>query len=98
MSHTAGSNAASSFGLGLTEATPLPEVLGFDLQEEHLERARAFAAQQGLTNVRFEVGNIYKPPAAPESFDVAYTNAVLPTSLTRPARCRLRKAYSRRAD
>jgi SAM-dependent methyltransferase len=63
--------------VGLAEAVAPGPVLGFDLQADHLEHARSFAASRGVANVRFEIGDVYNPPAPPESFDAAYVHAVL---------------------
>jgi ubiquinone/menaquinone biosynthesis C-methylase UbiE len=62
---------------GFAEAVAPAEVMGFDQQAEHIERARNFVAEQGLSNVRFEVGDVFEPPCKPASFDVAFANAVL---------------------
>src|SRR5579872_3491812 len=49
---------AGSLTLGIAAAVAPGEVLGVDLQASVIERARAAAAETGLRNVRFEIGNI----------------------------------------
>jgi SAM-dependent methyltransferase len=46
-------------------------VLGIDLSEPALERARELTAAQGLDNVTYEHGDAQVHPFAPESFDLA---------------------------
>jgi SAM-dependent methyltransferase len=46
-------------------------VLGIDLSQPMLERARTSAAEEGLVNVRFERADAQVYPIAPSSFDVA---------------------------
>lgn len=62
--------------VGLAEAVAPGMVRGFDLQKQHIESARGLAREKGLKNVQFEVGDIHNLPCAPDSFDVAYANAV----------------------
>jgi len=48
-----------SITLGLAAAVAPRGVVGIDVQPSQVEQARALAAQRGVTNVRFEVINIY---------------------------------------
>jgi ubiquinone/menaquinone biosynthesis C-methylase UbiE len=63
--------------LGLAEAVAPGEVIGIDVSPLQVERARTLAAEHGVDNVRFELGNIYELPFDDASFDVAWANAVL---------------------
>jgi ubiquinone/menaquinone biosynthesis C-methylase UbiE len=47
------------------------QIVGLDLSRPMLERARASAAAEGLSNVRFEQGDAQVYPFAPATFDVA---------------------------
>ncbi len=51
-----------SITVGLAAAVAPGEVIGIDVQPSQVEQARALAAQRGVTNVRFEVTNIYELP------------------------------------
>lgn len=52
-------------------------VVGVDLLEPMLERARAFAEQAGLDNVTFVPGEIEDVPLADESVDVVVSNGAI---------------------
>jgi len=66
-----------SITLGLAAAVAPGEVVGIDVQSSQVEKARALAVQGGVTNVRFEVSNIYELPFPDGSFDAAFSNRVL---------------------
>jgi SAM-dependent methyltransferase len=53
------------------------DVLGVDVSEDAIGRARALAEQAGLDNVRFSVANISQLDLPPESFDLAHFSNVL---------------------
>lgn len=63
--------------LDLAEAVSPGETIGIDLQEDHLQTARALAEKRGATNTRFLVADVYEPDLEPDSFDVVFANAVL---------------------
>ena len=63
--------------LGLAEVVTPGEVVGIDSSPSYVERARAVAAKRGLSNIRFEVGNIYELPFPDYSFDATFAHAVL---------------------
>ena len=63
--------------VGLAEAVAPGEVVGVDFQSSQVEQARAVAAERGVTNVRFEVGDAYRLPFPDRSFDAAFAHAVL---------------------
>ncbi len=66
-----------SITLGLAAAVAPGEVVGIDVQSSQVEKARALAAQRGVTNVRFEVANVYELQFPDGSFDAAFANTVL---------------------
>jgi ubiquinone/menaquinone biosynthesis C-methylase UbiE len=66
-----------SITLGLADAVRPGEVVGLDLSSEVLEVARCLAADRGVTNVRFQQGDLYGLTAPDGAFDVAYAHQVL---------------------
>jgi SAM-dependent methyltransferase len=52
-------------------------VIGVDMTDEMLERARAGAATSGLNHVRFEKGDINSLPVEPASVDIVISNGVI---------------------
>ncbi len=62
---------------GLARVLVPGTVAGFDVQEEHIQAGLRLAAAEGLTNLSFRVGEIFQAPFEPETFDVAYANAVV---------------------
>src|SRR5512142_1587093 len=53
------------------------EVVGFDREDSQVEAARAWAVERGVTNVRFERGNIYEMAYPDASFDAVFAHTVL---------------------
>ena len=53
------------------------EVLGVDLSAASLRVAEAFRSRAGLSGVRFVRGNLFRPPVAPGSADIAISTGVL---------------------
>jgi ubiquinone/menaquinone biosynthesis C-methylase UbiE len=66
-----------SITCGFAQIVAPGEVIGIDVDESVLEMARARAVERGLTNLRFEYGNIYELPFPDHSFDAVFANAVL---------------------
>ena len=66
-----------SITLDLAGVVAPGEVVGIDLQSSQVERARALATERGVTNVRFEVADIYQLPFQDHSFDAVFTHGVL---------------------
>ena len=66
-----------SITLGLATAVAPGEVVGIDAQPSLVEQARALAVQRSVTNVRFEVADVYDLPFPDGSFDAAFANTVL---------------------
>lgn len=63
--------------LGLAESVAPGEVVGVDLQEAMVDRARALAAERGIANVRFDLADAYELPFSDRSFDAALEHRVL---------------------
>lgn len=61
----------------LAKAVSPGDVVGTDLQPTQVEQARAVAAERGIANVRFEVGDAYRLPFPDRSFDAILAHAVL---------------------
>ncbi len=53
------------------------EVVGFDREQSQVEAATAWAAEKGVKNVRFEIGNIYEIGYPDASFDAVFAFTVL---------------------
>ena len=68
---------AGSLTCGFASLVAPGEVLGVDMSEDAIGRARALAEQAGLANVRFSVADISELDLPPESFDVAHFSGVL---------------------
>ena len=66
-----------SITVGLAEAVAPGEVVGIDMQQSQVERARALAGERGVANVRFEVGDAYGLPFPDRTFDAVFAHTVL---------------------
>lgn len=53
------------------------EVIGIDRELSQVEAARAWAAEKGVQNVRFEIGNLYDIQYPDASFDAVFAFTVL---------------------
>jgi SAM-dependent methyltransferase len=53
------------------------EVIGIDIANVQLDAARKLAVERGVTNVRFERGDVYELPFPDNSFDAAFANHVI---------------------
>jgi ubiquinone/menaquinone biosynthesis C-methylase UbiE len=51
--------------------------VGIDIEDEQFEIGRAYARERGVSNVRFETGNIYDLPFASNTFDAVFAHGVL---------------------
>lgn len=58
------------------KVTPGPCV-GIDIDGSQVEIAQKFAAEQGVSTVRFEAATVYQLPFADASFDAVYSNTLL---------------------
>lgn len=68
----------------LAELVSPGRVVGVDASAEVVEKARAYAAERGVTNVEFHVADAYALPYADGEFDVVQAHQVL-HHLARPA-------------
>jgi SAM-dependent methyltransferase len=62
---------------GLAALVPGGRVVGMDAAGGVLEEARAEAARRGLSNISYEVGDVYHLAFADDSFDVVHAHQVL---------------------
>ena len=77
--------------LGFAELVAPGQVVGTDIEESQVALGGATALSRNLSNVRFEVANLYELPFADGSFDAVFMSAVL-GNLQEPLRG-LREAY-----
>lgn len=63
---------------------PEGDVIGFDMTDAMLEKARAGATATGMRHVRFEKADISKLPLDSDSVDVAISNGVINLSPEKP--------------
>jgi SAM-dependent methyltransferase len=66
-----------TISVGLAAAVAPGEVVGIDRELTQVERARALAGEQGLSNVRFELAHAEDIPFADETFDAAFEHTLL---------------------
>jgi ubiquinone/menaquinone biosynthesis C-methylase UbiE len=66
-----------SITLGFAVAVAPGQVLGLDIEAAQVERARDLAKEQGVGNVRFEVGSAYDLPLESGSADVVFAHTLL---------------------
>jgi ubiquinone/menaquinone biosynthesis C-methylase UbiE len=69
--------------VGLAAAVAPGTVVGIDIEPSMIERASGLAVERGVTNVRFELANVYALPFPDNSFDAAFSRSVL-EHLARP--------------
>ena len=62
--------------VGLAKVVAPGHVVGVDLDSMHIEAARTLAAEQGVTNVTFQLGSALSLPFDDGRFDVAFENNV----------------------
>lgn len=68
---------SGSITVGLAQALARGAVTGIDLSEVEVGRARSRAATAGLSNLHFEVGNVYRLAFPNESFDAIFSHNLL---------------------
>lgn len=79
-----GSGAGIDCFLAAKQVGPTGSVIGVDMTQEMLERARANAERGGYENVEFRLGEIEALPVADASVDVIISNCVLNLSTDKP--------------
>ena len=80
-----GSGSGTDSFLAALAAGSTGRVVGVDMTDEQLAKARRLAVDGGLGNVDFRVGYIERPPVEPESFDCVISNGVVNLSPDKPA-------------
>ena len=66
-----------TISVGLADAIAPGQLVGIDLDGQHIELSRRLAADSGLSNVHFETANVYQLPYDDQSFDAVFCHAVL---------------------
>lgn len=69
--------ATGSITVGLAKAIEPGQVIGIDISALEIERAQARAAKATISNIQFEVGNIYHLDFPDNSFDALFSHNVL---------------------
>lgn len=72
-----GSGSGMDAFLAARQAGTQGEVVGIDMTDGQLSKARRLAERDGFTNVRFEKGYIEEAPVADASVDVLISNGVI---------------------
>lgn len=72
-----GSGAGIDCFLASPLAGPTGRVIGVDMTDAMLERARSYAASKGYTNVEFRKGHIEELPVADGTVDLVISNCVI---------------------
>ncbi|HEU0201781.1 MAG TPA: methyltransferase domain-containing protein, partial [Burkholderiaceae bacterium] len=80
-----GSGAGMDCLLAGIDVGPTGQVIGIDMTDEMLDRARRGAAQMGLSHVRFEDGDMEQLPFDGGSVDVVISNGVINLAPDKPA-------------
>ncbi len=68
---------SGSITVGLAKAVEPGQVTGVDISEIEIKRARERAAENEITNIRFEIGNAYQLDFPDNSFDALFSHNVL---------------------
>jgi SAM-dependent methyltransferase len=74
--------------LGFAEFVAPGQVVGTEIESSHVTIARENAAERNLSNVRFEVADVYELPFEADFFDAVFISAVL-GNLREPVRALL---------
>jgi len=80
-----GSGAGFDAFLALHRVGPTGRVIGVDMTDDMLSRARENAAKRGVTNVEFRKGYIESLPVDDASIDYVISNCVINLSADKPA-------------
>jgi len=80
-----GSGAGMDCLLAGNDVGPAGRVVGIDMTDEMLARARSGAAQMGMDYVRFEKADMEQLPLDDESADVVISNGVINLAPNKPA-------------
>jgi len=80
-----GSGSGTDSLLAALAAGPQGRVVGVDMTDEQLAKARGLAAEGGFTQAEFRSGDIEDPPADAGGFDCVISNGVINLSPDKPA-------------
>lgn len=72
-----GSGAGTDAFIAASLVGPTGNVLGVDMTDAQLAKARALRDREGLTHLSFVEAYVEEPPAEPESVDAVISNGVL---------------------
>lgn len=72
-----GSGAGFDCFLALKKVGPTGKVIGVDMTEEMIDKAKSIAEKNDKTNVEFRLGDIENLPVETESIDVIISNCVI---------------------
>ena len=72
-----GSGAGVDVFLAATKVGPTGRVIGVDMTEEMVDKAKAIARDHGYQNVDFRIGEIEKLPVEDGSVDIVISNCVI---------------------
>jgi SAM-dependent methyltransferase len=80
-----GSGSGTDSFLAATATTKAGHVVGIDMTDQQLRKARRLAAAAGFTQVEFRAGYIEHPPVDAHAFDCVISNGVVNLSPNKPA-------------
>jgi arsenite methyltransferase len=80
-----GSGSGTDSFLAALAGASKSRVVGIDMTEQQLSKARRLAVEAGFSNVEFRVGYIERPPVEPGAFDCVISNGVINLSPDKPA-------------
>ena len=66
-----------SMTLEIAERVDPGQVVGLDRDEQQVVAARSLAAERGVANARFEVGDVYALPFPDDTFDAVFSHALV---------------------
>lgn len=69
--------------VGLAEIVAPAQVTACDIEQTQLDRAQERAEKAGITNIKFQIANVFELPFDDNSFDAIFMSAVL-SNLQRP--------------
>ena len=72
-----GSGSGTDSLLAALATGPSGRVIGIDMTDQQLEKARRLAAEGGFGNADFRAGYIERPPVEPDGFDCVISNGVV---------------------
>jgi arsenite methyltransferase len=80
-----GSGSGTDSFLAALAGASKSRVVGVDMTEQQLSKARRLAVEAGFSTVEFRVGYIERPPVEPGAFDCVISNGVINLSPDKPA-------------